>query len=211
MKRILMSKIKNTQKLENATDDELYQQVSKGNEYAFRLLMSRHLKKVWRLSFNILADDKDSEDVVQEVFLSVWKKSSLWEAGTAKFSTWLYRVSINKAIDFKRKKTKTPIPMASEKINFLQEETPLGTDFPLPIDILLRKEVAQEMNKIILSLPHTQKKVIHLFYFKEMTVPEIAKYINSTEIAVRSLLKRGKKSLREAIICQKKICNYETR
>ncbi|PCI32490.1 MAG: hypothetical protein COB54_07040 [Alphaproteobacteria bacterium] len=200
-----MYKINNIQNLETVADEKLYHQTSQGNEHAFRILMSRHLDKVWRLSFNILADDKDSEDVVQEVFLSVWKKSTSWQEGGAKFSTWLYRVSINKAIDFKRKKARTPIPLDADKINFIQEETSLKSDFPLPDDILLKKEAAQEISKIILSLPAKQKTVIHLFYFEEMTVPEIAKDINTTEVAVRSLLKRGKKSLREELCHQKKI------
>ncbi len=204
-----MHRIDNNENPENAPDEELYQQAGRGDEAAFRCLMSRHLDKVWRLAFNILADDKDAEDVVQEVFLSVWKNSASWKSGTAQFSTWLYRVSINKAIDFKRKQGKTPLPMAAEKINLLQEESPLDIDFPLPIDILLKKEALQDVSKIILSLPQGQKKVIHLFYFEEMTVAEIARKINNTEVGVRSLLKRGKKSLREAIICQKKICNYE--
>lgn len=206
-----MHKNNDVEKLKNMPDEELYLQAGIGNENAFQTLLFRHYKKVWRLSFNILGDEKDSEDVVQEVFLSVWKKRALWENGAAKFSTWLYRVSINKAIDFKRKKTKTPTPMEGDKLNLLQEEISPSSDFPLPVDILLKKEASQEMNEIILSLPRTQKRVIDLFYFEEMTVPEIAQYINNTEVAVRSLLKRARKSIRETITRQKKICNYETR
>ena len=89
-------------------DQDICGRLHRGDQGALRQLMDRYAPMVLRLAMNVLSDRGEAEDVVQEVFITVWKCRESWVGGGAKFSTWLYRVSINKAIDKRRSRRSRP-------------------------------------------------------------------------------------------------------
>src|SRR5437588_8379086 len=72
-----------------------------GNEEAFRVLVERHSRSIYRVAYRMTGRPEDAEDVVQETFIRAFRQLSRFEA-RANFATWLYRIAFNCAIDFMR-------------------------------------------------------------------------------------------------------------
>lgn len=172
------------------SDEALLDLISAGNETAYNMLIQRYVSKIWRLSFSILKNEQEAEDATQDVFLSLWQNIKKWDKnGSAKFSTWIYRITFNKCIDIKRKKS------------------PLTTGDEFEIDsgelsayhMTFEKEVSHKLSSILSGLPKHQKEAIKLYYFNEMSALEVADTMKKSEQSVRSLLKRARASLKETL------------
>lgn len=179
------------------SDELLCERLREGDHRAFHALMARHSAMVSRLAMNILSDRGEAEDVVQEVFVSLWRNRGVVILRNAKFSTWLYRVSINKAIDKRRSRRATPQPMetiiaACDAIS--ADES--SCDQERAID---DAESSRALKLEIARLPGNQATALRGFYFEGRDVASIAAGMGCSEQAVRSLLKRGKQTLRERL------------
>lgn len=173
------------------SDEELIAAVSIGDRHAYQKLVKKYLPKTWRLARSILHNDQEAEDAVQEVFLSLWKTSKDWDKnGKARFSTWIYRVTFNKCIDIKRSKKET---VPDENLPERASET-AGAH-----ENLFNAQISAKIINCMDELPETQKNAMLFYYYEELTVEEISIKMDTTEQAVRSLLKRGKKSLKEKL------------
>ena len=88
------------------SDSALLVRIFENNdERAYEILIDRYLQPLWRLASNILHDGSEAEDVIQDVFAMLWHRKLDWDSqGDAKFTSWIYRVVLNKCIDVKRKK-----------------------------------------------------------------------------------------------------------
>src|SRR6185295_224231 len=83
------------------SDGALIAQALEGDRGAFRVLVERHSRAVFRLAFRITGNESDAEDVVQEAFLRAWRQLHRYEA-RAGFGTWMYRIASNYALDLVR-------------------------------------------------------------------------------------------------------------
>src|ERR1700741_1572070 len=81
------------------TDAAVVAQVLAGDKDAFRLLVERHSRSVYRVAYRMTNDREDSEEIVQETFLRAYKSLDRFEL-RANFGTWLYRIAVNRALDF---------------------------------------------------------------------------------------------------------------
>src|SRR5438874_7772238 len=80
------------------TDSAAAEEARKGNQHAFRVLVERHSRPVFRLAYRMTGNEQDAEDVVQETFLRASKQLSHYESRSS-FSTWLYRIASNYSLD----------------------------------------------------------------------------------------------------------------
>ncbi|MBI1326384.1 MAG: sigma-70 family RNA polymerase sigma factor [Alphaproteobacteria bacterium] len=158
---------------------------------AYQELVLRYAGKMWRLARQILQDEEAAHDVVQDVLLSLWQKENIWahQAG-AKFSTWLYRVTLNRAIDHKRRRKAGMVEI---------DKVDVADTADLPEIIIDNAALKEKLKAVLKKIPFQQAQALSLFYFEEYDVPEICQRMGATENAVRSLLKRGKQSLRDKI------------
>src|ERR1700682_5394890 len=85
------------------TDSAAAEQARKGNQLAFRVLVERHSRSVFRLAFRMAGNEQDAEDLVQETFLRAYKQMHRFD-GRAAFGTWLYRICANCSLDLIRAK-----------------------------------------------------------------------------------------------------------
>jgi RNA polymerase sigma-70 factor (ECF subfamily) len=184
------------------SDSEICQKLRHNDESALRFLMDRHGAMVLRLAMNVLSDRQEAEDVAQEVFLSVWNNRASWIEGQARFSTWIHRVAINKAIDKRRQRRSRP--EASEIIASLIESEETGLSQTEQESSLVQLELSEKLAGEIGRLPETQARALRLYYFDAQDVVMIAEQMETTEQAVRSLLKRGRQALRARLLKQKK-------
>jgi RNA polymerase sigma-70 factor, ECF subfamily len=182
-------------------DDEICERLRSGDQAALRQLMDRHAPMVLRLAMNVLSDRGEAEDVVQEVFIAVWRGRASWSGGGAKFSTWLHRVAINKAIDKRRSRRSTP-----ESIEYITAACDAIAARDTACDQMVqvdRADVSRKLDAEISRLPQAQARALRYFYFEGRDVPAIAELTGATEQAVRSLLKRGKQALRTRLVKQR--------
>ena len=177
-------------KANELSDDALIATIKGGDKIAYQKLVQRYLTKIWRLAMSILHDEQEAEDAVQEVFLTLWQSLEKWdEDGKATFSTWIYRVSFNKCIDIKRKRK----PAENT------EDVPIVCNEKNGYQNTYQKELSGKVSDILKTLPDTQRLALLLYYYEELSVEEISYKLEKTEQSVRSLLKRGRATLKEKI------------
>lgn len=186
------------------SDETLFAAARAGDEQAFRILVDRHARVVRRLALSILGDAHEAEDIAQEAFVAAWRARENWTPD-ARFTTWLHRIAVNKAIDRYRARRATPEP--AEVITRLADAAPAA-----PVEdqqqALERRESARSLRDCLQRLPASQRQALTLYYFEDLDVARIAGVLDTTEQAVRSLLKRGKQALRLLIQRQKSLAAH---
>jgi len=173
------------------SDDLLMAHVAAGDQAAFRNLAEKYRRRMLLLARRITDSAADADEILQEVFLKVWMVAPTWRTeGPAKFSTWLRRVVLNASIDRKRRRIFSPLDEAADLID--QRDGGFETAF------------ASERHAAILdamaTLPDRQRSALLLHYLNEMSAPEAAKALGVSVSSLESLLVRGKRALRDALV-----------
>jgi RNA polymerase sigma-70 factor (ECF subfamily) len=168
------------------SDDGLLSQVAAGDRRAFAQLMDRHIDRAHALARRVLGNKSDAEDVVQDAFMKVWQKAGQWQPGRAQFSTWLYRVVVNRCLDLKRK----PINAALDNVAEQSDDRPDAYE-----DIETRQRNAQ-IQAAVADLPERQRTAIALSYTAGMSNAQAAETMEISVKAFESLLVRAKRELR---------------
>jgi RNA polymerase sigma-70 factor (ECF subfamily) len=169
-----------------AVDDRLLADVAGGSDAAFARLMERHLNRVFSLALRITGSRADAEDAAQEAFARVWRKAPDWRAGEARFSTWLYRVTMNLCIDAKRR------PRAEQ----LDPEHPLSDPAENVVDVLIAREREQQVLAAMEALPERQRQAMSLCYTLGLSNAAAAEAMEISIKAYEALLVRAKRDIR---------------
>ena len=175
------------------SDEALFLASQAGDELAFRTLVERHSHLIRRLALNVVRDELEAEDVAQETFVSAWRNRQAWRP-EARFTTWLYRIAMNKAID--RYRSRRAAPQSQEVIAQIIDREVSLSETPEQHGGLERRQVSTTLMAALDALPATQRTALKLFYFEDMEVAKIAAAMNTTEQSVRALLKRGRQALK---------------
>lgn len=146
-------------------------------------LLKRHGPWVFNLARKMTGAGPASEDIVQEVFIRVWRAAPDWTP-KAKFTTWLYRVAVNLCLDEKRKRTFISIDSVEE---------PQGEHGGREME---RRQVAGIVRLRIAELPKRQRAALVLFHYLGHSVAEISELMDATDGAVESLLARARNTLK---------------
>jgi RNA polymerase sigma-70 factor (ECF subfamily) len=171
-------------------DDLLLERIAQDDERAFRMLVERHVDRAYALALRILRNATDAEDVVQDTLLKVWTHRGNWQPGKARFSTWLYRVVTNRCLDICRRPRTQDI-----------DETPEPMDEALDaLSAIHAGEVNVLLERAMGRLPNQQRIALILSYNDDLSNPEIAEIMQTTVMAVESLLKRGRQQLRAILM-----------
>jgi RNA polymerase sigma-70 factor (ECF subfamily) len=164
-----------------------------GDLQAFHLLVARHTAAVLRTAFRYTGNRLDAEDVCQEVFLQVWRRAGSFQ-GRAGFSTWLYRIVVNRCLNHRERQRREPL--------FL-EKLPEALRGGFPIEDLAaareREEVRRAVGRAIRSLPGRQRAALILTQLEDRSYRETAEILGTTVPAVESLVFRGRVLLRRRL------------
>lgn len=170
-----------------------------GDNDAYRLLVDRHSRGVFRLAFRMTGNEQDSEDVVQETFLRAYKQIHRYEARSS-FSTWLYRIAANYSLDLVRRKKRHGEIGLQESAT---EEEPvihaLPSPEPGPDRLLFSGAVQQRVAATLDELSQQERTAFVLRHFEGQSIEEISGVLGLSNNAAKHSIFRAVQKLRRAL------------
>ncbi len=167
--------------------------IADGDRNAFARLVERHLARTVGLATRLMGSRADGEEIAQEAFARVWSHAGRWRpiggGGNARFTTWLYRIVVNLAIDRKRRPAFGAMEDADEPI----DETDNG------FAGIHKRQVADAVAAAVKLLPERQRVALALCFFEEMSNIEAGAVMGLSVGAIESLLVRARRALRQKL------------
>ena len=190
-------------------DLDIIQAAKAGDNEAFDKLVNRYYEMVYAVSFGVLNERESSRDVAQEVFIKVFRELQRFE-GKSKFKTWLYRITVNSAIDQSRKKRLTQTIDATDASDDPEKAAKVLTDTkPGPRDRASQAELGQLIQKAMTKLSEDHRAVLVLREFQELSYEEIAETLDIGIGTVMSRLYYARKKMAEILGIQMEKKDHE--
>lgn len=184
--------------LDAQDDAALVQQVQRGQQAAFGVLMRRYNRRLYRTARAIVKDDGGAEDALQEAYVAAYRHIGEFRGDSA-FGTWLTRIVVNQSLQALRKsrRERVVVPFGDSA----DDEGPEVADEPeyTPESLMLRTEIRRLVERKIDELPAAYRTVFMLREVEDLTVEETAAALDIPSATVRSRLFRAKARLREAL------------
>ncbi len=179
-------------------EKELILLLKKNDEKAFQLLVDLFSKKVYNTCIGMLQNREDAEDVTQDIFIAIHLNSKEFKEESS-LSTWIYRITVNKCLEFIRKKSRKKRFGIFKSIFSSDGERAIEnhSDFIHPGIQLENQERAKILFKAIDLLPEQQRTAYILHKMEQVSYNEIADIMQLSLSAVESLLFRGKQNLKK--------------
>jgi RNA polymerase sigma-70 factor, ECF subfamily len=186
---------------ETLSDAEIMLKAKAGDQAAFDYLVQKYRRPMVSFMYRMARNSAAAEDLAQEVFLRVYRSRESYEA-SAKFTTWLYRIATNLAVNHARD-TRHERPEVQVSIDEPDEES--GTTLEVPDRSLNAEQsmvVRERMMAIrsrVEALPEQQKLAVIMHKYQQMDYKQIADVLKKSESATKSLLFRAYETLREQL------------
>jgi len=186
---------------EETSDAQIMLRVKTGDQSAFDYLVQKYRRPLVSFMYRMARNTAAAEDLAQEVFLRVYRSRASYEA-SAKFTTWLYRIATNLAVNHARD-TRHERPEVTVSLDEPDEET--GSTFELPDSSLtaeqamVRRERMRAIRTKVEALPEQQKMAVIMHKYQQMDYKQIAEVLKKSESATKSLLFRAYETLREQL------------
>ena len=182
-------------------DAKWLERFAAGDPRAARALTDSLAPRSYAVALRVLGDAAAAEDVAQDAMMRLWRVAPDWESGSAKVSTWLYRVTLNLCIDLKRRRRGG---MAS--IDEVAEPADPAPTAPEQMQDAARVDALQVA---LMQLPERQREAVVLRHIEELSNPEIAGIMDISTEAVESLTARGKRALAGLLAGRREELGYE--
>lgn len=178
---------------------ELVVQLQQGDGSAFRKLVDEWQDMVYNTAVGIVQNPDDADDITQEVFVQVFQSIQSFK-GDSKFSTWLYRITVSKALDHEKKKNrKKRFGFVQSLFGGREEEQLHPVEFDHPGVLAERKERAAALFNALKQLAPNQRIAFTLHKLEGQSYQEVAEIMNTTLFAVESLMGRAKGNLKKIL------------
>jgi RNA polymerase sigma-70 factor, ECF subfamily len=165
-------------------DELLVRRAQRGERYAFERLVERHEQRLYTLAARVLGSRDEAADAVQDALVRAWLALPRFR-GDARFSTWLYRITVNAAHDARAKRRDPPL-----------EEPPDPVD---PRDRFAEQELSSELQRALNSLDESYRVAVVLYDVLGCSYAEIAELTEVPEGTVKSRIFRGRNELAERL------------
>ena len=183
------------------SDADIMLRAKAGDQSAFDYLVQKYRRPLVSFMYRMARNAAAAEDLAQEVFLRVYRSRESYEA-SAKFTTWLYRIATNLAVNHARD-TRHERPEVTVSLDEPDEET--GTTFEVPDGSLnveqqmVRRERMLAIRRKVEALPEQQRLAVIMHKYQQMDYKQIAEVLKRSESATKSLLFRAYETLREQL------------
>ena len=163
-----------------------------GDREAFGALVEKYRDNVYRLAYRMCGNAYDADEAAQEAFVAAWRALPNFR-GDAKFSTWLYRLTTNAAIDVMRREKRHKAVGDGEMVD-------LADDADSPQETVERTEQQEAVQKALATLSEEYREVLLLRYMEELDYAEIAEVLQLPSGTVKSRINRAKAALKAALL-----------
>jgi RNA polymerase sigma-70 factor, ECF subfamily len=183
------------------TDVQLMLDVKAGDEQSFELLLQRYRTPLVNFLYRMVKNREQAEDLAQEVFIRVYRAREEY-VPTAKFTTWLFRIATNLALnslrDHRHQKLEMSIdaPLTADAEDGDERPLEVADKHPTVEQELVAEERKKMIRRAIEKLPEKQRAAVLLHKYQELDYAEIAKILSCSESALKSLLFRAYEMLR---------------
>jgi RNA polymerase sigma-70 factor (ECF subfamily) len=190
-------------KISEISDESLLEQVRDGAKDALAFLFRRHARSVRNVAYRILRNEAEADDLVQEVFLFIFRKAALFDAAGGAARSWIFQVAYHRAFDrrrhltFRNFYTNKELEDTAFRLADARKE-PLFHE--LSIEGIFGKELTARFNA---RLTAEQRETIQLFFFEGYALKEIAELTGRSLVNVRNHYYRGLERLRKYVVPEK--------
>ena len=176
-----------------ANDNELVERVRGGDDEAFRILVERHSRSIYRAAYRITGNAADADDVVQEAFLRSYRAAASFDA-RASFTTWLHRIAINCALDLIDSRKRR-----DQRINDGGDLSLLASRDAAPDRVVLGTQMQRAIAAEMDELTGNERTAFVLRHFEGMSLEEIGQILGTRLNATKNTVFRAVKKLRQQL------------
>jgi len=178
------------------TEVEIIESIQSGNTKAFSILVERYQEMVFRTAIGFIHNKEDAEDLTQEIFVKVYQSLGSF-MGKSEFSTWIYRITVNTALNcVRRKKIERFFDFSDEQLQPVLHQQESADN---PEQTMINDESDKLISNAIDKLSQKQKTAFVLSRYEELSQKEIAAIMQTTEGAVEQHLQRAKVNLQKRL------------
>ena len=182
------------QELSQLLDNQLAEVIRTKDQELFAEIIRRYQQKLFYYVNRLINNPDEAEDVVQDVFLKVYKNLNGYDS-SLKFSSWIYRIAHNEAVNWLRKNTKYK-KESIDQSEYLENTLSDGTDIAEELDLKVSLEKA---GQAISQLPEKYKEVMILKFVEEKSYEEISDILRKPINTIGVLINRGRKLIKDSI------------
>ena len=180
------------------SDDSLVTRAQAGDMEAFRVLVERHTRSVFRLAFRLTGSEQDADEVVQDSFVKAYKQLHRFES-RASFSTWLYRIVSNCAVDLIRAR-----PRRHESLDAVgADDQPIAPVVPASTPsaerLVMSGEIQSKMREALGALSDRERTAFLLRHIEGLSIDEISQHLNLKTNATKHSIFRAVRKMRVAL------------
>ncbi len=179
------------------TDQVLVAKVRAGNHSAFRILVERWSRSVFRVAFRMTGNESDAEDIAQETFLKAYRQLDHYESRAA-FGTWIYRIAVNCSLDLLRVRDRHCVAELPE----------ITSTAPAPDRLALSGEFRDRLGRALELLSHQERAAFLLRHYEGLPIEEIAQALELSGTATKNSIFRAVQKLRVEL---QPLCNTSTK
>jgi RNA polymerase sigma factor (sigma-70 family) len=183
----------------DSADNKLISDFFNGDAKSLELLVNKYLSLVYNFTYRYVGSAADAEDIVQEVFVKVWRHLKKFDQ-QKNFKTWLLSIAKNTAIDFLRKKKDTPFSFFDQEDgnNYLEEN--LVDPEALPDELFDNKNLSEQLSSAIDELATNYRAILLLYYNYQFTLQEIADSLDEPINTIKSRHRRAIIQLKKLLL-----------
>jgi RNA polymerase sigma-70 factor (ECF subfamily) len=167
----------------------------RGDRDAFRVLVERYSRPVFRLAFRMTSNEMDAEDIVQETFLKAWKQLDKFD-GRAAFATWLHRICANCALDHIRARKRKQAMHVADAVDPLAQ---VATGAPSPERLALSSQITAILGPALDELSEMERAAFVLRHYEGLGIEEISVSLGVQAGAAKHSVFRAVQKLRRAL------------
>ncbi|WP_234800972.1 RNA polymerase sigma factor [Luteitalea pratensis] len=180
-----------------SSDEELVARSAGGDVDSFNQLVVRWERPIYALAYRVIGREEEARDLVQEAFLRAYRSLGGFR-GDAKFSSWLYRITLNLCRDWIRRQKRAPFVEAPEGVDVIELAGEHGPVESVE-DLVARRDLGAAVNRAMAALSEDQRKAIVLKEYQGLTFQEIADLLDCPLSTVKTRLYQGLVVLRREL------------
>jgi RNA polymerase sigma-70 factor (ECF subfamily) len=171
-----------------------------GDAEAFRFLVERHSRSVFKVAYRVTGNAEDAEDVVQETFLKAYRQLDRFESRSS-FGTWLHRIAMNCSVDLLRSRPKREQAEEAETLEQLGsvEAVATGTSGPSPERLTASVQIGDKVRTAMSRLSPLERAAFVMRHYEGCSIDEISKALDIRENAAKHSIFRAVRKMRVAL------------